>query len=127
MRILKRGLPPSYIINLFRTQKLFSTLSGYTGSNVQERPKDAEKDAQLTLRELEQLVVRFLVDKYNQSIDARIGDQTRYQRWEAGLRGQPEVIFRAYRRFGKLAGEEFKKTVAIWEEKVLQEVAREYS
>jgi DNA transposition AAA+ family ATPase len=28
--------------------------------------------------------------------------------------------FRAHRRFGKLAGEEFKKTVAIWEEKVLR-------
>ncbi len=73
-------------------QSLFSTLPGYTGSNVQERPKDAEKDAQLTLRELEQLVVRFIVDKYNQSIDARMGDQSRYQRWEAGLRGQPELI-----------------------------------
>ena len=73
-------------------QSLFSTLPGYTGSNVQERPKEAEKDAQLTLRELEQLVVRFLVDKYNQSIDARMGDQSRYQRWEAGLRGEPELM-----------------------------------
>jgi putative transposase len=41
---------------------------------------------------LEQLVVRFLVDKYNQSIDARMGDQSRYQRWEAGLRGEPELM-----------------------------------
>ncbi|ELR99640.1 Mu transposase C-terminal domain-containing protein [Gloeocapsa sp. PCC 73106] len=73
-------------------QSLFSTLPGYTGSNVQERPKEAEKEASLTLRELEQLIVRFIVDKYNQSIDARMGDQTRYQRWEAGLRGQPEFI-----------------------------------
>lgn len=46
----------------------------------------------MTLRELEQLVVRFLVDKYNQSIDARMGDQSRYQRWEAGLRGELELI-----------------------------------
>lgn len=73
-------------------QSLFSTLPGYTGSNVQERPKEAEKEASLTLRELEQLIVRFIVDKYNQSIDARMGDQTRYQRWEAGLRRQPEPI-----------------------------------
>jgi putative transposase len=73
-------------------QSLFSTLPGYTGSNVQERPKEAEKDAQLTLRELEQLVVRFIVDKYNQSIDARMGEQTHYQRWEAGLRGEPDLI-----------------------------------
>jgi putative transposase len=73
-------------------QSLFSTLPGYTGSNVQERPEDAEKDAQLTLRDLEQLIVRFIVDRYNQSIDARMGDQTRYQRWEAGLQKEPDVI-----------------------------------
>ncbi|BAQ60391.1 Tn552 transposase [Geminocystis sp. NIES-3708] len=73
-------------------QSLFSTLPGYTGSNVQERPEDAEKDAQLTLQELERLIVRFIVDKYNQSIDARMGDQTRFQRWEAGLRAIPEVM-----------------------------------
>lgn len=73
-------------------QSLFSTLPGYTGSNVQERPEDAEKDAQLTLRDLEQLIVRFIVDQYNQSIDARMGNQTRYQRWEAGLQKEPDVM-----------------------------------
>jgi putative transposase len=82
-------------------QSLFSTLPGYTGSNVQERPKEAEKEASLTLRELEQLIVRFIVDQYNQSIDARMGDQTRYQRWEAGLRGQPELISRVLTLGGK--------------------------
>lgn len=75
----------------FRTlnDQLFSTLPGYTGSNVQERPESVEKDASLTLRELEQLIVRFIVDRHNPSIDARMGDQTRFQRWEAGL---PEVL-----------------------------------
>nr|WP_242050461.1 Mu transposase C-terminal domain-containing protein [Oculatella sp. FACHB-28] len=78
----------------FRTlnDQLFSTLPGYTGSNVQERPEDAEKDASLTLRELEQLIVRFICDRYNQGIDARMGDQTRFQRWEAGLPEVPTVI-----------------------------------
>jgi putative transposase len=71
---------------------LFSTLPGYTGSNVQERPEEAEKEASLTLRELEQLLVRYIVDKYNQSIDARMGDQTRFQRWEAGLIAVPNLI-----------------------------------
>jgi putative transposase len=71
---------------------LFSTLPGYTGSNVQERPEEAEKEASLTLRELEQLLVRYIVDKYNQSIDARMGDQTRFQRWEAGLIAAPSLI-----------------------------------
>lgn len=73
-------------------QKLFSTLPGYTGSNVQERPKEAEEDAQLTLQELEKLVVRFIVDTYNQSLDARMADQTRFQRWEAGLIATPIIL-----------------------------------
>uniref|UniRef100_UPI0026C687A2 Mu transposase C-terminal domain-containing protein n=1 Tax=Chlorogloea sp. CCALA 695 TaxID=2107693 RepID=UPI0026C687A2 len=72
--------------------QLFSTLPGYTGSNVQERPKDAEKDARLTLRELEQLLVGYIVNRYNQSIDARMGDQTRFGRWEAGLPTVPVSI-----------------------------------
>lgn len=72
--------------------QLFSTLPGYTGSNVQERPEDAEKDARLTLRELEQLLIRYIVDRYNQSIDARMGDQTRFERWEAGLPTVPLPI-----------------------------------
>ena len=71
---------------------LFSTLPGYTGSNVQERPEEAEKEACLTLRELERLLVRYLVDKYNQREDARMGDQTRFQRWDSGLIVAPEVI-----------------------------------
>ncbi|WP_036484426.1 Mu transposase C-terminal domain-containing protein [Myxosarcina sp. GI1] len=73
-------------------QSLFSTLPGYTGSNVQERPKDAEKDARLTLRDLEMLIVRFIVDKYNQSTIAGKDEQTRYQRWEAGLIKDPKII-----------------------------------
>jgi len=73
-------------------QQLFSTLRGYTGSNVEERPEEAEKDACHTLQELEQLIVRFIVDHYNQSLDARIGDQTRCQRWEAGLPEVPVLI-----------------------------------
>ncbi len=75
----------------FNTE-LFSTLPGYTGSNVQQRPKEAEKEACITLRELDKLLVRFIVDKYNQSIDARSGDQTRFQRWEAGLIAVPNLI-----------------------------------
>ena len=73
-------------------QSLFSTLPGYTGSNVQERPKDAEKDARLTLRDLEILIVRFIVDRYNQSAIAGKDEQTRYQRWEAGLIKEPKII-----------------------------------
>jgi len=78
----------------FRTlnDQLFSTLPGYTGSNVQKRPEDAEKDASLTLRELEQCIVRFICDRYNSSVDARMADQTRFQRWEAGLPEVPNLM-----------------------------------
>ncbi|MFM6207343.1 Mu transposase C-terminal domain-containing protein, partial [Planktothrix sp.] len=65
---------------------------GYTGSNVQQRPEDAEKDASLTLRQLEQILVRYIVDNYNQQIDARMGDQTRFQRWESGLFATPHLF-----------------------------------
>jgi putative transposase len=71
--------------------QLFSTLPGYTGSNVQERPKEAEKEATLMLTDLERLLVRYVVDNYNQSLDARMGDQTRYQRWESGLPAVPDL------------------------------------
>jgi putative transposase len=69
--------------------QLFSTLPGYTGSNVQERPERADKDACLTIKDLERHIVRFLVDNYNQTLDARMGDQTRFQRWESGLIDTP--------------------------------------
>lgn len=75
----------------FNTE-FFSTLPGYTGSNVQERPEEAEKEACLTLRELEQLFVAYLVNRYNQGLDARMGNQTRMDRWEAGLLKQPIEI-----------------------------------
>jgi putative transposase len=59
---------------------------------VQQRPKDAEKDAQLTLRDIERIIVGFIVDRHNQALDARMGDQTRNQRWESGLIGDPPLI-----------------------------------
>jgi putative transposase len=78
----------------FRTlnESVLREYPGYTGSNVQQRPKDAEKDARLTLRELEKIIVSFIVDRHNQSLDARMGDQTHNQRWEAGLIGNPPVM-----------------------------------
>ncbi|MCP6761974.1 MAG: DDE-type integrase/transposase/recombinase [Fischerella sp. CENA71] len=64
--------------------ELFSTLPGYTGSDVSKRPPKAEQQACMTLLQLEKLLVRYIVDRYNQSIDARMGGQTRIGRWEAG-------------------------------------------
>ncbi|BBD65750.1 integrase [Nostoc commune NIES-4072] len=45
--------------------ELFSTLEGYTGSNVQERPEEVEKEACLTLQQLEQILVAYIVHNYN--------------------------------------------------------------
>jgi len=67
----------------FNTQ-FFSTLPGYVSSNVSDRSPKAESEACLTLLQLEQLLVRYLVDHYHQTLDARMQDQTRIGRWEAG-------------------------------------------
>lgn len=83
----------------FNTQ-FFSTLPGYVNSNVTERYEQAqatptpvaESEACLTLMELEQLFVRYLVDHYNQAIDARMGNQTRIGRWEAGRIAQLPLL-----------------------------------
>ncbi|BAQ63848.1 Mu transposase C-terminal domain-containing protein [Geminocystis sp. NIES-3709] len=72
--------------------EVFSTLPGYTGGNVQERSEDAEKDASLTLRQLERIIVRYIVDNYNQRMDARMGEQTRFQRWDSGLLSIPDLL-----------------------------------
>ncbi|WP_243713860.1 Mu transposase C-terminal domain-containing protein [Nostoc sp. 106C] len=68
-----------------------SGLYGYLGSNIQQRPENAEEEACITLRELHLLIVRYIVDNYNQRLDARSG-QTRFQRWEAGLPALPSLI-----------------------------------
>ena len=60
---------------------------GYLGSNIQERPEKAEERACSRLKEFHQLLVRYIVDNYNQRIDARMGDQSRIDRWELGLEG----------------------------------------
>jgi putative transposase len=70
----------------------FSHFLGYLGSNVQVRPKTAEADAKYTLRVLERLLVRYVVDNYNQQLDARMGNQTRFQRWESGLLVMPKSL-----------------------------------
>ncbi|MGL4617516.1 MAG: Mu transposase C-terminal domain-containing protein, partial [Chroococcidiopsis sp.] len=72
--------------------EFFSTLPGYTSSNVVERSPDAESQACLTLQQLERLLVRYIVDRYNQTIDARVGNQTRIGRWSAGRMAQLPLL-----------------------------------
>ena len=72
--------------------ELFATLPGYTGNNPKRRPKQGETGASLTLMQLEKQIVRYFVDRYNQEIDARIGDQTRIGRWETARLAQPAYV-----------------------------------
>lgn len=72
--------------------QFFSTLPGYVNSNVTERSPVAESEACLTLLQLERLLVRYIVDHYNQAIDARMGDQSRIGRWEAGRIAQLPLL-----------------------------------
>jgi putative transposase len=63
--------------------ELFATLPGYTGNSAKCRPKQAEANASLTLIQLEKQIVRYIVDRYNQNLDARTGEQSRLGRWES--------------------------------------------
>lgn len=77
----------------FRTlnDRVLRELPGYTGSNVQERPKNVDRNACLSLKDLEQILVRYVVDEYNQTADARMKNQSRIDRWEAGLLLEPDL------------------------------------
>lgn len=89
---LRRQPPDGGIVErFFRTlnDRVLRNLPGYTGSNVQERPEAVDKDACLTLKDLETVLVRYIVKEYNQHPDARSGNQSRLQRWEGGLMVDP--------------------------------------
>lgn len=72
--------------------QFFATLPGYVSSDVATRSPKAETEACLTLLQLEQLLVRYLVDNYNQAVDARMGEQSRSGRWEAGRIAQLRLM-----------------------------------
>lgn len=74
-------------------KELLSQLPGYTGSNVQKRPANAEKYACIFYEELTNLITKYLVDHYNHHCHPKANHQTRNQRWWAGLPGQePRTI-----------------------------------
>jgi putative transposase len=72
--------------------QFFSSLPGYVSSNLTNRSPKAESEASLTLLQLEKLLVRYVVDHYNQSMDARMGNQSRIGRWEAGRMAQLPLL-----------------------------------
>lgn len=74
--------------------EFLAALPGYISSNIQAQSSlnTAEEEASLTLQELNLRLVRYIVDIYNQQLDATQGNQTRLERWESGLSAQP-IIF----------------------------------
>ncbi|MDJ0596659.1 MAG: DDE-type integrase/transposase/recombinase [Pleurocapsa sp. MO_226.B13] len=65
--------------------EFLESIPGYTGSNIHKRPQNAEEQACFTLDEFERLLVRFIVDNYNQNPYPRAKNQTRVSRWESML------------------------------------------
>jgi putative transposase len=72
--------------------ELLSTLPGYTTARLKGHRTKVEAEACLTLQDLERLLVRYIVDNYNQRPDSRIGKQSRIGRWEEGRIVQPPLI-----------------------------------
>jgi putative transposase len=72
--------------------EFFSTLPGYTTNQLKGHRTKVEAEACLRLEDLERLLVRYIVDRYNQQPDPRVGKESRIGRWEAGRIVQPPLI-----------------------------------
>jgi putative transposase len=74
-------------------KETLSLYGGYTGSNIEERPPEAERTACLTLDKLEQILVKYFVDHYNRHDYPRAKNQKRIERWKSScLLEEPELI-----------------------------------
>ncbi|MEM6866920.1 MAG: Mu transposase C-terminal domain-containing protein [Cyanobacteria bacterium P01_C01_bin.121] len=69
-------------------REFFSTLPGYTTAEAKTHLKAIQADACLTLEQLEGLLIRYIVDNYNQQVDARDCQQSRIDRWRSGQMAQ---------------------------------------
>jgi len=67
--------------------EFFSMLPGYTTREAKTHEESIKAEACLTLEQLEGLLVRYIVDNYNQRCDAR-SQESRIVRWKAGLMAQ---------------------------------------
>ena len=79
------------VFKTINTQVLMG-LPGYTGPNVQERPEQAEKEACLTIHDLDKILAQFFCDDYNHQPYPKDPRDTRFERWFKGMgRKLPEV------------------------------------
>ena len=69
-------------------REFFSTLPGYTTAEAKSHLKSIQAEACLTLEQLEGLLIRYIVDNYNQQVDARDRQQCRIERWRSGQMAQ---------------------------------------
>jgi putative transposase len=65
-------------------QEFFSQLPGYTTARATPHQNAIKAEARLTLDQLELLLIRYIVDNYNQRIDPRDRHQSRISRWRNG-------------------------------------------
>ncbi|WP_204150297.1 Mu transposase C-terminal domain-containing protein [Leptolyngbya sp. CCY15150] len=65
-------------------QDFFSQLPGYTTARATPHQNAIKAEAILTLEQLETLLIRYIVDNYNQRIDPRDRHQSRISRWRNG-------------------------------------------
>jgi putative transposase len=91
-----RDRPPQggIVERVFKTinTQVLKGLPGYTGSNVQERPEQAEKEACLTIHDLDKILAGFFCDDYNHQPYPKDPRDTRFERWFKGMGGKlPEV------------------------------------
>ena len=69
-------------------REFFSTLPGYTTANAKPHLASINAEACLSLEQLEGLLVRYIVDNYNQQPDARDRQHNWIERWRAGQMAQ---------------------------------------
>lgn len=80
------------IFKTINTQVL-KDLPGYTGSNVQERPENAEKEACLGIQDIDKILASFFCDIYNHEPYPKDPRETRFERWFKGMGGKlPEPL-----------------------------------
>ncbi|MEO1146693.1 MAG: Mu transposase C-terminal domain-containing protein [Cyanobacteria bacterium J06638_22] len=68
--------------------EFFSTLPGYIPHDAKASPATINAEACLTVEQLEGLLIRYIVDNYNQRPDARDRQHSRIVRWRSGQMAQ---------------------------------------
>ncbi|MBE9098370.1 DDE-type integrase/transposase/recombinase [filamentous cyanobacterium LEGE 07170] len=68
--------------------EFFSTLPGYIPRDAKVSPATINAEACLTVEQLEGLLIRYIVDNYNQRPDARDRQHSRIVRWRSGQMAQ---------------------------------------